>query len=402
MASDRAASWPTVTYESRPWRRQQAPGIASRTAARQHTGPYRAAVLAPIAAAQLSLPSAVLAESEDAAAELARFDADLGTEIAPFASVLLRSESAASSEIENLTASARAIAEAEIGTSNRRNSAQIVANVRAMEAAINLADRIDADTIRQMHWALLHDVDESAGHFRDQQVWIGGGTLGPHKAMFVPPHESRVDAAIDDLIRFADRDDLPTVAHAAIAHAQFETIHPFTDGNGRTGRALLQSMLRNKALTRTVTVPVSAGLLTDVRAYFEALDAYRAGDPGAIVAQLARASFDAIANGRELIEDLRQIQAGWADRIKARRDSATWRVADLLMRHPVVNAALITRELGIRGGNVSRYVEPLAAARVLIEFTDGRRNRAWRSVEVLTALDAFAARAGRRAAPAES
>ncbi len=88
----------------------------------------------------------------------------------------------------------------------------------------------------------------------------------------------RVSAAISDLIRFLRRDDLPVLPQAAIAHAQFETIHPFTDGNGRAGRALLHSMLRSKALTRSVTVPVSAGLLADTGAYFEALTAYREGD----------------------------------------------------------------------------------------------------------------------------
>ena len=117
----------------------------------------------------------------------------MGGEIAPFGAVLLRSESAASSQIENLTASARAIAEAEIGASARRNAAEIVANTQAMEAAVALSDRLDADTILTMHRALMHSNEPgTAGAWRDQQVWIGGTTLGPHEAWYVAPHHSRV------------------------------------------------------------------------------------------------------------------------------------------------------------------------------------------------------------------
>lgn len=401
MASDEgnpsSVRWPAVSYESLPWPRPIDRGLTSRNQARRHTGSYRAALPPFIANTALSVPGNLASQAEDAAAEIARFDSELGTEIAPFSAVLLRSESAASSQIENITASARAIAEAELGAGNRRNASEVVANVRAMEAAVALARRVDGESILRMHRALMQDTDPAmAGQWRQEQVWIGGGSLGPHDAMFVPPHHSRVAAAIDDLTSFLERDDLPLLAHAAIAHAQFETIHPFTDGNGRTGRALLHTMLRNKGLTRNVTVPVSAGLLTDTPAYFAALDTYRAGDPTAIIASLCDASFAAIGNGRRLVSDLRAIRAAWHDRLRARRDSAAWRIADLLLRHPVVNASLISKETGIPITNVHRYLGPLEDANVIVEFTDRRRNRAWRCPEVLTALDAFASRAGRR------
>jgi Fic family protein len=393
-----APVWPAVGYETLPWRSRYDQGTASRTEIRRHAGPYRAAVLPLIADTELLLPGETAAAAEDAAAEIARFDAEMGGEIAPFASVLLRSESAASSRIENLTASARAIAEAELGARSSGNAAEVVANTRAMDAAIALADRLDADAILAMHAALMADTDPAiAGAWRTDQVWIGGGRLGPHQALFVPPQASGVAPAIADLVRFLARDDLPVLPHAAVAHAQFETIHPFPDGNGRTGRALLHAVLRSKGLTRSVTAPVSAGLLTDTAAYFAALDAYRAGDPTAIVRALADASFAAVTNGRALVAELRELRARWGATVRARRDSAVWRVADLLLRHPVVDAALLTRELGVAGTNVYRSLEPLQQAGVLVVTGDGRRNRTWRAPEVLAALDAFAARAGRRA-----
>jgi Fic family protein len=354
-------------------------------------------VVPEIAELPVNLPPDTAAVVDEAAVEIARFDAELGHEIAPFAAVLLRSESAASSKIENLTASARAIAEAEVQGHGGRNASMVVANQRAMSAAIGLAERIDGDAILAMHAALLERTDpDIAGRWRDQQVWVGGGDLGPHGAAFVPPHHRRVPAAIADLVTFVDRDDVPLLTHAAIAHAQFETIHPFPDGNGRTGRALVHAHLRHKRLTRNVTVPVSAGLLTNVDAYFAALTRYRDGDPTAIVESFAAAAFAATANGRTLVEDLRTIRRGWQERVNARRDATAWRIADLLLRHPVLNAALVAAETGIAPQNTYRALRPLENAGVVVEFSDRKRNQLWRAPEVLDALDRFAVRAGRR------
>lgn len=396
--SDQSAAvpWPTLAYEELPWSGDHSVP-ASRTQLRRHRGPYEAAVVPEIADTPVRLDAEIAAAADDAAVAIARFDTEVGHEIAPFAAVLLRSESAASSKIENLTASARAIAEAELSGPSGRNASMVVANQRAMTAAIGLADRIDGDAILAMHEALLEHTDpDIAGRWRDQQVWIGGSDLGPHHAAFVPPSHDRVPAAIDDLIAFMDREDIPTLSHAAIAHAQFETIHPFPDGNGRTGRALVHAHLRNKGLTQHVTVPVSAGLLTDVDAYFAALTQYRAGNPNPIVEAFASAAFAATANGRALIEELHSIRRGWQDRVKARRDATAWRVADLLLRHPVVNASLIAETAGIAPRNTYRALRPLEAADVVVEFTDRKRNQMWRAPEVLGALDRFATRVGRR------
>jgi len=388
-------SWPAIEYENHEWVSSVARQIP-RSAQKRHRGPYQAAVPTKISKRSVWLPSDLAALVEEAATTVTRFDAELGYELAPFSAVLLRSESTASSKIENLTASARAIGEAELGVSGN-NASLIVANTRAMNAAVELAHRIDADAILQMHAALLDQSQpQIAGRWRDEQVWIGGSDYGPHGATFVAPHHARVVAAIEDLLEFIKRDDVPTLAHAALAHAQFETIHPFPDGNGRTGRALIHAHLRNKGLTRNVTVPVSAGILTDTDTYFDALTEYREGNYLSIIERLSLASFSAVENGRQLVSELRTVRAEWDERIHARKDSRAWQIADLLLRHPVINAALISRELGIHGANIYRILEPLIKAQVLEEFTDKKRNMMWRADEVLVALDAFAMRAGRR------
>ncbi len=297
--------WPAIGWEERRWVPRIPAELVSRRVRERHAGSYPAALVPMIAELDLVLPSEVVALADDASIEIAQFDAEMGTDIAPFASILLRSESAASSRIERLTASAKAIGLAELGDRDRQNASEIVANTHAMQAAVDLASRLDAEAILAMHQALMHpDHEDIAGRWRTEQVWIGGSDYGPHSADFVPPHHDHVPALMADLTRFIQRDDIPTLVQAAIAHAQFETIHPFPDGNGRTGRALVHALMRARGLTRNVTVPVSAGLLTSTDDYFATLDRYRVGDCTRIVTLLAEASFAAIANGRQLVMEL--------------------------------------------------------------------------------------------------
>ncbi len=392
----RASPWPALAYEWVPWTRpDDVPIPRSRRAA--HRGPYQAAVPPLIARLDIPLSTETLALADDASAGIARFDAELGADIAPYAALLLRSESAASSKIENLTASAKAIALAELGDPTRHNAAIIVANTRAMQAALALADDLDEQAILDMHETLIGPSHpEWVGHWRDQQVWIGGSNYGPQGAMFVPPRHERVPEAMADLVTFMRRDDVPVLVQATIAHAQFETIHPFPDGNGRTGRALMHSLLRAKRLTRTVTVPVSAGLLNDTEAYFDSLTAYRQGEPTTIVELLAEASFRAVDNGRTLAGDLAAMREGWNDQITMRRGAAAHRLADLLVRQPVVDSRLVQRELEIAATNANTAIAHLEDKGILTKVSGNHRNRKWAASGVLDALDEFAERAGRR------
>jgi Fic family protein len=360
-------------------------------------GPYAAAVVPAIHAATPVVSSDVMALADEATAELARFDAEMGSEIAPFGSVLLRSESAASSRIEHLTASAEAIALAELGDRTKRNAVEIVANTTAMRAAIALAEQLDADAILAMHAALLQEHrPDIAGAWRRQQVWIGSSGYGPHTATFVAPHHDRVPGDIDDLVAFMVRDDLPVLVQAAVAHAQFETIHPFVDGNGRTGRALVHCMLRGKRLTRQVTVPISAGLLTDPDRHFAALTAYRSGDVVPIVQRFSEAAFDAVANGRTLIAELQSIRAHWTGSITSRRQAVVWRALDVVIQHPVLDHALLAGALDVSAMGAAAAVRELETVGALQEISGRSRDRRYAAPAVLRALDAFAERAGRR------
>ncbi|MBP1325379.1 Fic family protein [Leucobacter exalbidus] len=389
-------AWPAITTEPHPWARDPTV-VTSRRQSLRARGDYQAAVLPLIADLDVHLDAETLAAADDASAELARFDSEVGSITAPFASVLLRTESASSSEVEKLTSSAKQVALAELDAAKSGNARLVVGNVRAMQAALELSESINEDAIIAMQRALLYEsAPEYTGKFREEPVWIGGGSISPHAASFVPPHNDRVPSLMADLVQFCARTDLPVLAHAALAHAQFETIHPFSDGNGRTGRALLHSMLRHGRLTRNVTVPVSAGLLSDTDGYFRALTSYRNGDPSPIILAFADAVFAGINNGRTLVEELQAIAAGWANTAPARRGSAGVAIRELLLRQPVITAQIVADELGVSFVSATATIERLVAAGALVQTNDYKRNRIWHTPEVLAALDRFGARARRQ------
>ncbi len=394
------ATWPSVGWEERPWRHPDP--NASRRAQLRASGPYRAAVPARIADRELpALDAATLVAAEDAVAALARFDGEHGGVAAPFASILLRSESASSSEIEQLTAGPKAIALAELGLRSGQNAGLIVANRRAMEAAIALAGEFDEDAILATQEALLGESrPDLTGRWRSTQVWIGSGFANsPHGAFFVPPHHERVPALMSDLVVFARRVDLPALPQVAVAHAQFETVHPFPDGNGRTGRALVHAMLRRFGITRSVTVPVSAGLLGDVRGYFDALTAYREGEITPIVVAFLHAVEAAIENGRQVVHDVLVFREDAYQRTSARRGSAGWRLVDVLTQQPVITAQAAAAELGVTPQNAQAGIDRLVGDGILSQAGGGQRYRIYQAEAMLAALDAFARRARRERHP---
>lgn len=386
-----------VDSETHPWLRD-IDRAASRRQQLAARGPYRACVPALIAHADVPIDAALQAEAEDAVREITRFDADVTRELAPLASVLLRTESASSSEIEGITAGARALALAAIDAKAGPNAQLVTANVAAMQKAMELAETVGVDELRAAHRALLDGHPYAApGHLRDQQVWIGSNAISPHTASFVPPHPSRVPAALDDLIAFGHRVDVPVLVQVSIAHAQFETIHPFNDGNGRTGRALVHAMLRRSGVTRALTVPVSAGLLTDTNAYFGALGDYRAGYVEPIISQFVNASFRAVDNGRRLVADLDAVYESWGERLPSRRGSAARRLLPHLLSQPAVSVSHVVDVTGVALSAAQRAVDQLEQAGIVTRVGGGRRNRAWVAQDVIDALDAFAERVRRQA-----
>lgn len=390
-----AASWPALQYEELTW--HPAASVFPRAGAATHPFTYRAAVPPHIGALQPNLDSRTTQLALEAEKELARFDAAQGGSIASSAPVLLRSEASSSSQIENLNASARFILSAELGAKRSRNAELIAGNTRALQAALELAGDFSSTSILEVHATLLASQPRHApGQWRQEAVWIGTRSDSPAGADYVAPGHERVPELIEDLVRFGLRTDVPALVSVAITHAQFETIHPFTDGNGRTGRAIAQSMLRRHGVTRNVAVPVSAGLLADVRGYHAALTAYRNGEIAPMIDAFAHASLRAVANASRLVAEIQAIRKRWDDRLTARKNSNAWKLLDVIAQRPVLNSAAAAQALGVQQPNVYPPLNALVEAGILKNKTEHQLGPFWRNDEVLQAIDAFAARAGRR------
>lgn len=368
--------------------------------------PYRAAVPAVIGSMKFDVEPEVAARAEDARAAITRFDAELSAmfsgEFAPLSAVLLRTESAASSQIENITVGAKALSLADVGLAKFGSNAKLVqANVEAMNRALELTGSLTPEHILAIHEALMHGQDQAdPGQFRDQQVWIGGTDYSPHRADFVPPQVARIEESIKDLCAFSERTDLPLLTQVAIAHAQFETIHPFNDGNGRAGRALVHVMLRNGGATTRTTVPVSAGLLSDTEAYCNSLTAYRNGDPNPIVEEFSRAAFAAVDNGQKLAADLKTLHDRWSGNLRARKDAVAWKVLPFLLIQPSVTSKLIQETMKVTQPAADNALRQLQGVGALakpktVQGEGQKRNVVWQATEVLDALDRFGERARR-------
>jgi Fic family protein len=386
-------AWPSISHEEHPWAADAEPGTSRRQRLLAR-GPYEAAIPAEIAGLDPQVDSRTQSLVEAATVEMVRFDAELGQESAPFAALLLRSESASSSQIENLTAGARKILLAQLGDRSSPNAVLIASNVDAMEAAIALSEDLSVQNIGAMHHTLLASSDQViAGEYRASQVWIRGNS--PHSAEFVPPHHGRVMAAMEDLVEFMRRDDIPALTQAALAHAQFETIHPFADGNGRTGRAIVSALLRAKGVTEKVTIPVSSGLLTNTRLYFDSLGDYRQGNILPIIERFAESSMLAVENGRLLAEDIRTAQKEFVAKIGSAQESVL-KVLELLPREPAITAEMAADYAKVSQATAYRAVQRLEAAGVLTPAGKVRGVSVWLARDIIAALDDFAARAGRR------
>jgi Fic family protein len=373
---------------------------------------YEAYLPDTLADRPLSLSSQTAADVADAERAIAVLDTEAATlaDTEALARILLRAESVASSRIEGLEVGARRLLRAEAAIELGVETADVTAtevlgNIDAMATAIKRVTPgkpITLDLLLDFHQRLLAGtrLDAHAGAIREEQNWIGGSSYNPCSAAFVPPPPGYVPDLLDDLCRFCNGDDIPAVAQAAIAHAQFETIHPFVDGNGRTGRALIHLVLRRRGLATRVLPPVSLVLATWADDYVLGLDATRYRGPARSAAardgtdlwvgRFAAACMRAVADAASFEERTRQLQQSWREQLGAVRTNSA---IDILLRRlagaPVLSvssaAGLIGRSFPAANGAITK----LAEVGILRQITVGRRNRAFETPAVIEAFSAL-------------
>lgn len=309
---------------------------------------------------------------------------------------LLRSESMASSQMEGLVVpSNRSLAKAEIGRRHKETAQAALANIAAVKWAYGWAssagEPFSLAAITSIHeriaaadrWLAPH-----AGRLRERQNWIGNDAYTPAGAEFVPPPPETVPALLDDLCRFLNRVDLPPVAQAAIAHVQFETVHPFPDGNGRVGRALIGASLCRSGICRDVVPPISLVLAGRKDDYVDALTAFRRGEDDAWLLILAESGELAARASIQLADQIADLQERWrelADRPRA--GSAAEAIIRLLPAEPVLDIERAAQRLGRSGESVRQALNRLEAAGVVQLTTVAKRNRVWESVGVFALVD---------------
>lgn len=321
-------------------------------------------------------------------------------DFAALARLLLRAEGVASSFIEGVTAPVLDIVLAEADERGAPSAAAwVAANLAAVTEAIEgaLAGPLTIEDLCRWHRTLMTGSPTPAQHvgvLRADQGWIGG--TSPLDAHLVTPPPEEVPPLVDDLIAYVSRDDLDAVSQAAIAHAQFEVVHPFADGNGRVGRVLVAWILVRR-LSLVTPPPVSARIAADVGGYSSGLVLFRMGDHNAWVRWFADAVSGAGRAQQELVASVARLQHEWRERLAAPRESmrrlrsnaAVWRVLDLLPRHLVLTGPIVVSELAIPLKSANAALRDLVDAAVLVEHGTvqptgrGRPSRLYASAELL-------------------
>ena len=361
----------------------------------------------------------VAADVADAEAALVYLDASVSalSSTEALARLLLRAECVASSRIEGLEVDARRLLRADAARTlgdpvSDVTAGEVLANIDAMSWGLGAAEpgaEITLETLLETHRRLMAGtrLSEHGGRIRTQQNWIGGSDFNPCSAAFVPPPPDAVPGLLEDLMAFCNQDMLPALAQAAIAHAQFETIHPFVDGNGRTGRVLLHLVLRRRRLGVRIVAPVSLVLATWATDYVGGLMGTRyvgpADSPEAMagvnrwVALLASACGQAVEDAGWFEARVRELQASWIERVgPTRRDSSVRHLIQALPGMPVLSTASAARATDRSFQATSQAVKRLADAGVLKQITVGRRNRAFEAPEL---IDTFTTLERRLASP---
>jgi Fic family protein len=370
---------------------------------------YEAYIPDPLVGRAVVVEGTVAADVSEAEAALVRLNLAVGalSDSEALARLLLRTESVASSRIEGLEIGARRLlhadAERDLGESTRDvTAAEVLGNIDAMLYAVESigeGDPLSVDLLLAIHRRLLSGtrLEHHGGRLREEQNWIGGSSFNPCSAEYVPPPRELVPELLADLCEFGNDDSLPAVAQAAIAHAQFETIHPFVDGNGRVGRTLIHLILRRRGVVLRVLPPVSLILATWAKEYVEALTRTRyLGPANSSAAQeglnrwlglFAAATKRSVADAAAFEERIEVLEGVWRERLgRVRANSA----ADLLLRRlpgaPILTVASAAELIGRSAQAANEAITRMVGAKVLSQTTVGKRNRAFEAAEVIRAF----------------
>ena len=351
-----------------------------------------------------TLSSSLSATSDAAIATIARLDEVHGTHLSALSLLLLRAESVASSKIEHIEADVEDFARAAHGVKSNSSATSMVASAAAITHLISTVtghQEITLENLLAAHRVLMADDPHEwqyAGRLRDVQNWVGGSDYSPRNALFIPPPAAEVEMYMRDLLDFANRDDIPVLTQAAVAHAQFESIHPFTDGNGRIGRALINTILRRRGATSEIVLPIASALVTKQETYFDVLNTYRNGDAGPIIRALSLSAQTVAREAQSTAELLASLPELWMEAYAQthgkppRAGSAPREVLGQLLNLGFFTAEELHAKLGGGAARIYNAIGNLADAGILHPLTTRTRNQIWCAQAILAELEDLGAR----------
>lgn len=354
---------------------------------------YQAALPLLIADRSVTIPEDLSTRISAVLVEMARFDVELAQRADNVPTMLLRSESSASSQIDRLTSTAQSVALAELYPKAPSDARLVVANMMATEKALQLAPGLTLEGIESVHSVLIgeqqidNQTNSALEKLRQKPVWLGGTSFTPHTALFVPPAFHRVPEYMADLIEFGTRSDLDPVVKAAILYAQFQTVHPFLTSNGPTGRALIHHILREGGVLSSTLIPVSVGFLHNIDSMLDALHLYREGDPLAIVEELVSALEVALFVSRVTESSIESVLEDWDEMVGHRKGSKIRQLPKTLVKQPVVNSAYLASSLGVTQRTATTLILRACEYGMLRKMGKKERGDFYQSDAIINVLD---------------
>lgn len=403
---------------------------------------YQAALPLLIAERSVTISDDLSARISAILVEMARFDVELAQRADNVPTMLLRSESSASSQIDRLTSTAQSVALAELYPKASSDARLVVANMAATEKALELPPGLTLEGIVSINSVLVDDRDlddplngqlaaqpnnelsskssnssgsKSAGKsdaesngkkldgksdskldnqtysafekFRQKPVWHGGTSFTPHTALFVSPAFQRVPEYMADLIEFGTRSDLNPVVKAAILYAQFETVHPFLTANGPTGRALVHHIFKESGVLSSTLIPVSVGFLHNIDSLLDALRLYREGNPIAIIEEFVDALEVALFVSRVTEASIESVLEDWDGLVGHRKGSKIRMLPKTLVKQPVVNSAYLAESLGVTQRTATTLILRACEYGMLRHMGKKQRGDFYQSDAIINVLD---------------
>ncbi len=360
---------------------------------------YESFIPAGLASFDEPFPADLTGVVSDAESAVHQLNSHARPALAPLARLLLRTESIASSKVEGMQVDARDLARAEARLENGGKAGstvgEVLANIDAMKLAIDHASgsrTVTLDDLVSIHRALMATAPNRhvAGVVRTEQNWIGGNNYNPCGASFVGPPPEEVPRLLEDLCAAINDDILPPVIQAGLVHAQFEVIHPFLDGNGRTGRALIHIVLRRRGLTPRYVPPISVVLAGDKGTYIAGLDGYAGGDIGGWLTTFASATAQSAELATAYLGRVEGLQDRWRTTLREssnpRADSVAWTLIGVLPAHPMISVPVAVAATGRTKAVVNEALRQLETAGVVTRASRGQRNRTWEAAGLLDLL----------------